>query len=828
MRKSTAARRTQRSTIVMSISSFLLLSVLADAESPGLDSGIRPMEEGVPDVAIVRLREILNTPLSEAERRLANEKLAEALVAADQPDEALRTLDDPALRDLPETRFFRAQALAGLGRWKEALPIYHEVASDNASSVHSDATFGEAEALRALKHSKEARAKFGLLDRDEHWGARARLRETELLIDEHDVAGAARMLTSGQTKSASEKKARRFLRARLEVERHQPEKAIEVFQAILKNPDDASHDVIIATLCAIADAHLQLKIPEVGDDFLEVFIEQRPTDAQLPTVFAKLDELYRAERKPSRNELARWSREPSQPRQALAQWYLARAFLHSGRRDDALASFAKVRESRAKWRALAPALLEYAQLEIEAGRLNEAMAILRDAAALGPDTDVSEKIDMLSATARYRARQYDAAAEMFDRLARSASPRVAQSALINASLTWLQVGNHTRFLENYRELSERGADQASRADLLLEEGLVQAAQGDRKAIPSLQEFLRDFPKGKRASEAWVALAELAFHASPPHLDEARNDLARAAAAQPTPQAAERADYLMIWIEDVAPNVDDTKVVALANQFLQKHPASPFTPDVRMKLAEAYFRRQDFPNAQTQFELLAEQNPNTPLSEKALFFAAESAMSSMGAHSLDRAIVLFDEIAHKNGELKWSARNEQAAIERRLGKPQDALLLYEEVLKSDAKSGEKREALCGRGDIYFEMGASDPKNYDRAIEIYDQLAAEKDASAHWRNQALFKKGVCLEKKSDRPAALATFYKILEEESRPDRAREFFWFYKAGFNAARILEDDSKWQPAATIYEKLASAGGTRSEEANARLSRLRLEHFLWDQ
>jgi hypothetical protein len=42
----------------------------------------------------------------------------------------------------------------------------------------------------------------------------------------------------------------------------------------------------------------------------------------------------------------------------------------------------------------------------------------------------------------------------------------------------------------------------------------------------------------------------------------------------------------------------------------------------------------------------------------------------------------------------------------------------------------------------------------------------------------------------------------------------------------LEDDSKWESAAAVYEKLAAAGGSRSEEAMARLKRLRLEHFLW--
>jgi hypothetical protein len=246
----------------------------------------------------------------------------------------------------------------------------------------------------------------------------------------------------------------------------------------------------------------------------------------------------------------------------------------------------------------------------------------------------------------------------------------------------------------------------------------------------------------------------------------------------------------------------------------------------MKLAELYYRRQDFANAQTQFELIAQQTADNSLGEKALFFAAESAMSSMGEHSLDRAIVLFDQVVRQNGALRWAARNEQAVIERKLGKPKDALALYDEVLKSDAGPSEKREALCGKGDIFFEMGTADPNNYQRAIEIYDQLASDKDEPIHWRDQALFKKGLCLEKKSERANSLATFYKILEEDAHPDQRRELFWYYKAGFNAARLLEEDSKWESAAAIYEKLTAAGGSRSEEARARLTNLRLEHFLW--
>jgi TolA-binding protein len=397
--------------------------------------------------------------------------------------------------------------------------------------------------------------------------------------------------------------------------------------------------------------------------------------------------------------------------------------------------------------------------------------------------------------------------------------------LLNASVGWLQLGNHARFLADYAELERQGGDEEARANLRLEEGLMQAAKGDKKAAGSLQQFIRDFPKNPRVSEAWVGLAELAFHSSRPRLDEARKNLARAAESTPTAAAAERADYLRIWVEE-AVGGNETKVIELAKKFLEQHALSPFAPEVRMKLAELYYDHQDFANAQTQFEMIAQQNPDDSLAERALFFAAESAMSSMGEHSLDRAIVLFDQVVQKNGGLRWAARNQQAVIERKLGKSKDALALYDEVLKSNAGLSDKREALCGKGDIFFEEGASHPNNYQRAIETYDQLASDTSDPTDWRNQALFKKGLCLEKKNDRVGALATFYKILEDQARPDQRRELFWYYKAGFNAGRLLEEDSKWESAAAIYDKLAAAGGSRSEEAKARLNNLRLEHFLW--
>jgi TolA-binding protein/thioredoxin-like negative regulator of GroEL len=804
-----------------------LISLLAQFARADFASEIAqasaPITEGVPEVALVRLQTLLNKDLPEVEWRAVMEKLAEAQIAAKQPENTLMLLQDVRVRDLPWAKFWRAQAFASLHRWAEALPIYEQLANDEQSPFRSAAIFGAAEMLRGLGRRDEALKTFMLLVRDAEWATRTQLRAAELYIETGNPSGARRLLEEMHPTSIAERRERRVLRGRLELIQRRAERAIGIFEGLLKRPEGAAHSTLIAAVFGVAEAQVQLKTPEIADDVIEQFIDRHPADPDLPVLFAKLDELYRTEHKPSRNELERWVRSPEQPRRTFARWYLARFEIRAGRRERARQLFSDVRRTGVKSQAIAPALLEFAQFEVEDKHFDEAIAILNDARLFHPEPSLLTQINFLSAQAQYLVRRFDRASAEFEQIARSRSPWT-KIALFNASTGWLQLGDHARFVAEYSELEKAGGDEASRADLRLEEGLLQAAKGDEKAATLLQQFIRDFPKNPRVSEALVSLAELAFHASPPRLEEARRFLVRASES-PTPAAAERGDYLNIWIEESAAG-SETKVIELAKRFLEQHGTSPFALEVRMKLAELYYQRQDFANAQTQFELIAQQTPDNSLGEKALFFAAESAMSSMGEHSLDRAIVLFDQVVRQNGPLRWAARNEQAVIERKLGKPKDALALYDEVLKSDAGLPEKHEAMCGKGDIFFEMGTTDPSNYQRAIDIYGQLAADKDEPGHWRNQALFKMGLCLEKKSERANALATFYKILEEDARPDRRRELFWYYKAGFNAARLLEEDSKWESAAAVYEKLAAAGGSRSEEAKARLTNLRLEHFLW--
>ena len=131
-----------------------LMSLLAQFAKADVSSEIfeasAPIVEGVPEVAVVRLQALLNNNLPEVERRAVVEKLGEAQIAAKQPENTLILLDDIRVRDLPWAKFWRAQALATLHRWAEALPLYEQLANDERSPFHSAATFGAAEMLRAL------------------------------------------------------------------------------------------------------------------------------------------------------------------------------------------------------------------------------------------------------------------------------------------------------------------------------------------------------------------------------------------------------------------------------------------------------------------------------------------------------------------------------------------------------------------------------------------------------------------------------------------------------------------------------------------------------
>ncbi len=93
---------------VLAVFLALALVLTAGAQAlPGeLARAVQPLQEGVPQVAVVRLRALLAAgKLPEDERRAATVKLGEALVAAGEPQAALEVLADPLVQASAEAKF---------------------------------------------------------------------------------------------------------------------------------------------------------------------------------------------------------------------------------------------------------------------------------------------------------------------------------------------------------------------------------------------------------------------------------------------------------------------------------------------------------------------------------------------------------------------------------------------------------------------------------------------------------------------------------------------------------------------------------------------------
>src|SRR5258708_11674768 len=175
------------------------------------------------------------------------------------------------LRDLPWAKFWRAQALASLHRWADALPLYEELSNDG-SPFQRAAVFGAGDTLRALGKRQEALRKFILLAHDKEWGTRAQLRAAEAHIELGNAPDARRLLEQLQPVFVAERRERRVLRGRLELISHPPQRAIEMFQAILRRPEGTPHPVLLPALIGSPEPHFQLKTPRTGVELLQRFI----------------------------------------------------------------------------------------------------------------------------------------------------------------------------------------------------------------------------------------------------------------------------------------------------------------------------------------------------------------------------------------------------------------------------------------------------------------------------------------------------------------------------------------------------------------------------
>jgi len=776
------------------------------AHTAPLDEAREALDNGFPQVALIKIEQQIPSIGSPGTDAKANLLYARALIEAGQSEAAAALITSSGIPSGPARDFWLAQALAANGDWLNASQAYASAVRVSDFEFQKQAVIGHARMLKNLGKLQEAA---DTLTPATTWPpsdtkSSALLDLAGILLDQNNPASARARLDEIEAATTAQKSLKTILLANAAAQ----EENHDLVLSLLASVTPANADMAVSTITLQASALQHLSRNAEAETLLEEFIAAHPSVTGLKDVFASLDEIYSSATSPSSSELKRWSGDPEPSlRQKLATYYLARFEARQKTPENALALLESLASDPASNPLAQETLFELASLRIRLNRTDEALSLL-------PPTGSSPHTDFLRGLALSRKGDHAAASTAFTSAA--AHSDLAESALFNAALCQLFAGitPNTALAELEKKFPASPRIPAFR----MQEAFHLARKGDPRTESTLQTLARS-PVPGIASRARLALAEWKYQ----QLDYpgANAELRRISTqADPSREAA-----LKVFLADDGNPANTEQAIAAARSFLAAYQNTDPEASVRMKLGELLYRQGDFATARVELETLARKFPDTEYDEPALFLAAQSVSRIPSPTAPDEAILLFEEVASGNGPLGAAARLEQASLIAAQGKPLEANLVLDKILSSNPPPETRATALVEKGKNFYSLGDKDPANYRAAIEVWKQLAAENTTNPAWRNEALTRIGTALEKTGDLNTAVATYYDVFKPAAQAPA--EFFWFYKAGFAAARILESNQKWPEAIRVYETLAATEGPRSLEAKNRIKQLRLEHFLWD-
>ena len=768
-----------------------ILAVAANAAPIG--EARAALADGLPAVAVQKLESTPSLAVDPAAAVL----LARAYFEDAQPARALEILEP--LSRMPETEFWRAQSFAALGRYSEALAAYN--LASQAAEFRAQSVLGAARMLRA---SGRARESVELLASEKFEGplaVMAVLESAEAQLDLYDAA-AARAILDGITPSDKATTSRRnFLQARACAMAGNDAEAIRLFASL--SPTDAG--MAVAAVVGQANSLVRAGQIPAAETLVEEFISKNANLPGLPEMFALLDKIYSQEESPESGELKRWSADSqASPRRQLAFFYRAKFEERLGQHERADQLMRDAIDEGPDTDTGLLAAIELAKIRLKQGRGQDALGILTTLSR-------SPEADFLRGLALASLGRYADAVAAF--LAASEYPPLAEPALANASWCELLSGENNRTV--FENFQQRFPASPKIGLYRLHEAYWGARQGDPSAAVTLEKLASGRDAAVTGPSA-LALAEWKFLNN--DRAGAGSDLRRISTIAPDDSA--KADVLTVFLAD--DGTDGDAAIRAAEKFLASHAGSPSEPEVRMKLGELLYRRGNFADARVQLESLAGKFPGSPYEMPALFLAAESAARLQTATSANDAMILYEQVAASNGPLALRARLQQAILQNILGKPGEALVLFDKVLASSPDPEIRAAALMEKAKTQLAMGK---KESAAALDILRGLAGDESLSPAWRNQAHVRIGAAYEAMGDNDSAVAAYYDALK--SGQGEPTEYFWYYKAGFSAARLLEEAKRWEQAIRVYEMVAEAKGPRSEEAIARINKIRLENFLWE-
>lgn len=759
------------------------------------------LRDGFPRAVIPDLRALAaRRDLSAPDRQRALARLAEALLLAEKPEEvlALSTGNGP---DSPALEFWKAQAFLATGQARRALEGYRKVLEAPDGPFRDESLLGAARASASGGNTKGALEFFQRIPKDSSVAIPGGLDHAALLLDLGQPEEAGRVLDGLADVPPGMQDRFTMLRARQRLKQNDAAGALLLVERI----SDSNPALAEGIVCLRAEALHQLARTGEAVSLIEDYLAARTGSAPRLAALETLERLRTEEGLPQSSLLRRLYSDEKNPARAMdVAFFLAAAEEDAGSRAVAIEILRDL-ALKAPDHPMAPrARLLGAELLLNDQRHAEALDLLAGTAE-----------DPRAALLRGRVlaaslRLAEAEAE-FVNAARD--PDHALPATYNAALAALLRG--VPDADNPHAAALRAnpgwSDAASR--FALDSAVFAARERKPAAGPLLEDLKPLLPAASLKLAEWKYLQV--------DLEGARKELAEFPDASNQDDAA----ALAVFLADDGTERGRETAIELALSHRARFPDSPRKREIFFKLTDLYFQTGNFLGARGVLEELAASETDPAIVAGAWFLAGKASSRLATPEAREQAMLAYEEAARAGGETAARARFEQALLLAAEERSDEALVVLERVLESDPPAPLREAALIEKGEIFYSRGLKNPDSYTRAAEIWRSLADTPGVSPGRADEALAKAGLALEMAGRREEAIQTLYRVFIDS--PAGQDGGFWFYKAGFDAARMLEEDKAWKEAIAVYEKLAGSGGPRSAEAREKANRLRLANFLWE-
>ncbi len=807
-------------------------------------SAQQALADGLPSVAAVKAERLLKQKgWTRVETRQLATFAAEAWTRAADGSHVLALTD---AYDLDDEAFWRGQGLALTGDLTAARLVLTE---ETPATQHPRTPLLLAQILAALGENAAARDALDplLTSSDAALQTHARLLQSEININEGKPAPGLPARTD------KDDAATLFLRARSLLQSSQLVPAQEILQSVLASAQGGERIHQAAQLLQVEILLQQHQATQAQEQLMK-FIDASAESSLWVEAFELLNRVH--QQIPTSGSIPegvlRWisagntAQQLPDPPPALVKAtsefrghaiYLTAQWLTAQKRDDEavglLEAFIQLHPGH-------PRLSDAMQLAMEiyaSHNIDERVKMLAEAWHQLFSTS-SVPVDFAVGGLHFRRGEAREALQMFQNAANVATTLTdRRRALFNAAVSAISASDFPLYrsllgqlelISNAAAVGPESADSA--ATLELEKALFLAAGHKPEAEAALRSFIRTYPKHPRFADACIALAEWFLLATPPRIEDAIKalDNANTAPGELAPPQQQRILYTRLWLNDAAGDLKT--LISEGAEFIKLWPKSTLIPEVRMKVAGAYYRLEDFANARTEFEIIAKDNPDTEQADTALYFAAMSASSVMSEDGRKRAIAIWEELAQKNGPLAVASRRQQALSERLQGNHAAALAVLDKVLAMKTLDPTQRlTTLCEKAELLLLLGKTEAARLDAAADLLDAFLTDNTLPFMWKARAGFTLASVHHDARHDTEALEACYNVLRaaDLTPPTSPADYVWFSKAGFFGVDLLEASRQWEAAARLAEQIAQRPGNRAIEARERATKIRLEHFLWD-